>query len=58
MVKFINHSTGSAMWVHESRINEYIAAGHKLAASYSNGEKPTATEEKKPTVTRKKTTTK
>ena len=32
MVKFINGHTGSAMWVHESRIGEYLAAGHKLAA--------------------------
>ena len=44
MVKFINCQTGSVMWVHESRVEEYIAAGHKLAAP----------PEKKPT--RKKTT--
>lgn len=32
MVKFINCHTGSVMWVHESRVEEYLAAGHKLAA--------------------------
>ena len=48
MVKFINRSTGSVMWVHESRMEEYLAAGHKLVA-----DPPPV--EKKPT-TRKKTT--
>ena len=47
MVKFINCHTGSVMWVHESRVEEYIAAGHKLAATPSVEKKPT---------TRKKTT--
>ena len=32
MVRFINRATGSVMWVHESRIDEYKAAGHKPAA--------------------------
>ena len=32
MVKFINKLTGSEMWVHESRVEEYKAAGHKPAA--------------------------
>ena len=32
MIKFINAHTGGVMWVHESRMEEYIAAGHKLAA--------------------------
>lgn len=31
MVKLINAVTGSEMWVHESRVAEYLAAGHKLA---------------------------
>lgn len=31
MVKFINAVTGSEMWVHESRVDEYLAAGHKMA---------------------------
>ena len=33
MIKLINCLTGSAMWVHESRLDEYLAAGHKLAAA-------------------------
>lgn len=48
MVKLINKITGGDMYVHESRLEEYLAAGHKLAA-------PPALE-KKPV--RKKTTTK
>lgn len=32
MIKLINSLTGSDMWVHESRLEEYLAAGHKLAA--------------------------
>ena len=32
MVKLVNRLTGSEMWVHESRLEEYLAAGHKLAA--------------------------
>lgn len=33
MVKFINRITGGVMWVHESRVEEYKAAGHKPAAA-------------------------
>lgn len=32
MIKFINKITGTEMWVDESRVEEYKAAGHKLAA--------------------------
>lgn len=32
MVKFINKLTGGEMWVAEDRVEEYKAAGHKLAA--------------------------
>lgn len=32
MVKFINKLTGGSMWVAEDRVEEYKAAGHKLAA--------------------------
>ena len=42
MVKFVNKFTGGAMWVHESRVEEYKAAGHKLAA------KPVAKKQTKP----------
>lgn len=31
MIKFVHALTGSTMWVHESRVEEYIARGHKLA---------------------------
>lgn len=33
MVKFINKLTGSVMYVAESRVKEYTAAGHKPAAA-------------------------
>lgn len=33
MVKFINKLTGSEMWVAEDRVEEYKAAGHKLAVA-------------------------
>lgn len=33
MVKMKNRLTGSTMWVAENRVEEYKAAGHKLAAS-------------------------
>lgn len=32
MVKLIHARSGGEMWVHESRVEEYLAAGHKLAA--------------------------
>ena len=32
MVRLINRDTGGDMWVHESRLQEYLAAGHKPAA--------------------------
>ncbi len=31
MIRFINKTTGTVMWVHETRVDEYLAAGHKLA---------------------------
>lgn len=31
MVKFINRMTGTVMWVHESRVAEYLALGHQPA---------------------------
>ena len=33
MVEFINNHFGTRMWVAEDRIDEYKAAGHRLAAS-------------------------
>lgn len=32
MVKFINRRTGSSFWVADDKVEEYKAAGHKLAA--------------------------
>ena len=31
MVKMINAQTGTVMYVHESRLEEYLARGHRLA---------------------------
>ena len=40
-VKMINASFGNEMWVAEDRVEEYKAAGHKLAASDTKpAEKP------------------
>lgn len=33
MIEFVNCQTGSLMYVHESRKDEYIAAGHKLSCN-------------------------
>jgi hypothetical protein len=32
MIRMINKVTGSTMWVHESRLDEYLEAGHRLAS--------------------------
>lgn len=32
MIKFINRMTGTVMWVADDRVEEYQAAGHRLAA--------------------------
>ena len=37
MVKFINRTTGTEMYVHESRAEEYKKAGHKLATKKAGG---------------------
>lgn len=47
MIKFINRVTGTEMWVADSRVEEYLAAGHKLAAAPS--EKPTEPKPKRRT---------
>lgn len=31
MIRMINALTGTIMWVHESRLDEYLGNGHKLA---------------------------
>ena len=52
MVHFINRLTGGDMWVHEARMDEYRAAGHKPAAevhpeSWQEPEKTTAKRSRK-----------
>lgn len=57
MIPLINQLTGGTMWVHESRLEEYLAAGHKLAASPKPAENPEAKPEapaaKKPAAKKK-----
>jgi hypothetical protein len=48
MVKMIHAQFGTEMWVAEDRVEEYKAAGHKLAA------KPTETTKPKKAKTKKK----
>ena len=40
MIKFVNRRTGSTFWVADNRVEEYKAAGHKLAADSSSKIKP------------------
>ena len=40
MVKMINRVTGTEMWIAEERKEEYLAAGHKLAAEPAPTEEP------------------
>ncbi len=47
MVKFINHLTGTEMFVADDRADEYIRAGFKPASDTSNGQQ-TGKPEKKP----------
>ena len=56
MVEFINAFTGTKMWVTDERVEEYKAAGHKLAASPVTVTTPT--EEPKKVVKKKATTKK
>lgn len=44
MMKMINGFTGTEMWVADDRVDEYKAAGHRLAAE---SEKPTVKDEPK-----------
>ena len=47
MVKMIHAQFGNEMWVAEDRVEEYKAAGHKLAVSAAKpAEKPKKTEKK------------
>lgn len=47
MVKFINATTGTEMWVAEDRVEEYKAAGHKPAAVPQKTQKPAPKKPKK-----------
>lgn len=47
MVRFINKLTGTDMWVHESRAEEYKAAGHTPAAAPPEKPKKTTARTKK-----------
>lgn len=48
MIEMINRATGTTMWVAEERKEEYLAAGHELAAKPSpTVEKERKTKEKK-----------
>ena len=55
MVRMINKVTGGDMWVHESRLDEYMEAGHKLASAPL---KPTPAEPVKRPPAKRKTTKK
>ena len=50
MTKMIDRATGVLMWVADNRVEEYLAAGHKLAADLQP--KP---QEEKPKRTKKTT---
>ena len=47
MVQMVNALTGSIMWVHESRVEEYLRRGHKLASPPPPPEKPKRTRKAK-----------
>ena len=40
MVRLVNRLTGTEMWVHETRLSEYLAAGHVPAASPEGTKEP------------------
>ena len=46
MIKLINWFTGNEMYVAEDRVQEYLAAGHRIAGSKAEPKK--ATTESKP----------
>ena len=41
MVKFVNKTSNTEMWVADERKEEYLKAGHKLASALPNAIKPT-----------------
>lgn len=40
MIRMIDRVTGTEFWVKENRVDEYLAAGHKLAVEPAHEEKP------------------
>lgn len=54
MVKFINGLTNTEMWVSDDRVDEYKAAGHRLAATTENHTEEPIVEEKPKKRTKKK----
>lgn len=54
MVRFINKFTGNEMWVAEERVEEYKAAGHRLAALVFDPMVPSARPKKSAKKTAKK----
>lgn len=54
MICLIHSQTGGEMWVHESRLDEYLAAGHKPAASPGDVSDPDTQEKPKPKAKAKK----
>ena len=57
MVELVNAQTGGRMWVHETRVGEYLAAGHRLAAEAKPAAEKNVSETDtgtKPKTTRKK----
>lgn len=54
MIKIIHKLTGSPMWVTDERKEEYIAAGHKLAAVSSESDKPKEEPKKRTAKAKKK----
>ena len=60
MIEVISPLTGSSMWVHESRIDEYVARGCRIVdpktAAILNGSVSEPDTPPKPKATRKKKT--
>ena len=58
MIKFINALTGTEMFVADDRKEEYLAAGHKLAAGLDAKKTASVQEEPKKAPVRKSATKK
>lgn len=56
MIRLVNRRSGGDMWVHESRLEEYLAAGHKLAVPPPPPPQPEQPEQKKAAPRKKRST--